>query len=71
MNRQTCPICNGAGKTACQAFSGTGVFIDSSDPIPVNLTYEMCRGTGITKCHFPGCTEGWIETRSSRAAISS
>ena len=69
MDRQTCPKCNGAGKIANQAASGTSVVIDSSNPIPVNLTYEMCRGNGIIKCHFPGCAEGWIETRSSRVAM--
>ena len=69
LNRQTCPICNGTGKIAIQAFSGTGIVIDSSDPIPANLTHEMCRGTGLTKCHFPGCAEGWIETRSSKVTI--
>ena len=69
MDRQTCPKCNGAGKIASQAASGTSVVIDSSNPIPVNLTYEMCRGNGIIKCHFPGCAEGWIETRSSRVAM--
>ena len=69
MNRQTCPKCNGTGKIAYQAARGTSVVIDSSNPIPVNLTHEMCRGNGINKCYFPGCAEGWIETRSSRVAM--
>ena len=69
MNRQTCPKCNGRGMIAYQADSGTSIVLDYSDPIPVNLMYEMCRGNGITKCPFPGCAEGWIETRSSRVAV--
>jgi len=69
LDRQTCPKCNGTGKIAYQAASGTSVVIDYSDPIPVNLMYEMCRGNGIAKCRFPGCAEGWIETRSSRVAM--
>jgi hypothetical protein len=69
VNRQTCPKCNGRGKIAYLAASGASVVIDSSDPIPVNLTHDLCRGNGLTKCHFPGCAEGWIETRSSRVAV--